>query len=149
MPLLSYAEGDKLDVKREKIRSAIEALIDGKGSWKLLTVTYDDLHPLHGGLTLTIHGDGRAEQTARRTKAGEIKAVTAAELRELVELLYRHKAWEQRVPERRAIPDESRSLLVIEYDKDAAMTWEWFNDMDKNKRIIEIRDFMKKIAWKK
>ena len=148
MPFSSYAEGDKSDLDRQRIERAIKALGNGKGDWKLLTVTYDDLHSLHGGLTLTIHGNGKVEQTARRTAAGEIKTVTAAELRKLVELLYRHKAWEQRTPERPAIPDESRSQLIISYGNDTVTIWEWYNDMDKNKRIIEIREFMKKIAWK-
>ena len=34
-----------------------ESLVDGKGDWERLTVTYSDLHPLHGGLKLS--GIGR------------------------------------------------------------------------------------------
>jgi len=116
---------------------------------RLFTVTYDDLHPLHGGLRLSIHGNGKVEQTVQRTNAGEVKTVTAGELRRLVELLYKHRVWDQRVPERQPIPDESRSQLVLTYGRHSVTVWEWYNDLETNKRIIEIREFMKKIAWKR
>lgn len=42
-----------------------------------LTVTFDHLHALHGGLQLTIRGDGTIEQRALRMKAGEPKEKVA------------------------------------------------------------------------
>ncbi|MBL8483304.1 MAG: hypothetical protein JNJ60_13985 [Rhodocyclaceae bacterium] len=133
---------------RLKIRDALQALADGNGDWRLFTVVYDDLHPFHGGLTLTIHGNGSVEQKSVRTEVGQTTKVSAPDLEKLVSLLRKLEAWEQRVPERMAVPDESRARLVITYGEYQTVIWEWYNDLAKNRRISEIRDLMKQIAWK-
>jgi len=132
----------------KRIQEALADLAKGDGDWKRFSVTYDDLHGLHGGLTLTIHGSGKVTQKAVREKIGEPKEVSAAQLKELVELLQKHKAWEQKEPERPPVPDESRARLAIKYADDSVTIWEWYNDLSKNKRLVVIREAMKKAAWK-
>lgn len=130
------------------VKTALSTLAKDERAFKTLSVTYDDMHGLHGGLTLTIHGDGRIEQQAVREKAGQTKsAVDSADLRRLLALLQEVAAWEQRVPQRRAVPDESRCQLRITLDGHSSVIWEWYNDMPKNQRIIRVRELMKQIAW--
>jgi hypothetical protein len=120
----------------------------GTAGHKSLRVSYSDLHGLHGGLTLAIEGEsGRVTQKAVRTRAGKPKPVAHADMTRLVALLVKHRAWEQRVPERQAVPDESRAQLTISYLGRTATIWEWFNDLEANQRIVEIRELMKEIAW--
>lgn len=131
------------------VKTALSTLAKDERALTTLTVTYDDMHGLHGGLTLTIHGDGRIEQQAVREKVEPPKsAVSREDLHRLVALLQEVAAWEQRVPERRPVPDESRTRLRITLDGHSAAIWEWYNDMAKNQRIIRIRDLMKQIAWR-
>lgn len=141
------ATAQKLDPAR--VKTALSTLAKDERALKTLTVTYDDMHGLHGGLTLTLHGDGRIEQQAVREKAGKPKSAVATEdLHRLVALLQEVAAWEQRVPERRAVPDESRTRLHITLDGHSATIWEWYNDMAKNQRIVRVRELMKQIAWR-
>ncbi len=132
----------------ERIAAALARLATGEGDWAPFALTYDDLHSLHGGLTLTIRGDGTVEQKAVRQKAGEARTVSPAALRQLAALLEQHRAWEQREAERPARPDESKARLTIAYRGDQVSIWEWHNDLAKNRRLIEIREAMKRAAWK-
>lgn len=132
-----------------RLRGALTALAQDESAWKTFSVTYDDMHGLHGGLTLTIHGDGRVEQKAVREKAGAPKqSVSRADLQRLVALLIELAAWDQRVPARRPVPDESRANLRITLDGNTSVIWEWFNDLEKHQRISRVRQLMKDIAWK-
>jgi hypothetical protein len=135
--------------RQDEVKKMLQDLAQGKGELGKLTVTWDDLHGLHGGLRLTVKGDGTVSQEVVREKAGLPKEkVDEKDLKALVDLLVRHEAWVQKVPERKAVPDESRARLTIAYGGSTVTVWEWFNDLDKNKRLGEIRDFLKKIAWK-
>ena len=134
---------------RLTVRRGLEEIAAGRGDPVPLVVTYDDLHGLWGGLRLTINGTGQVEQTAVREKAGEPQGVTRQDLVRLAALLVGHRAWEQRTPERAPVPDESRAYLRLRYCQASVEIWEWHNDLKKNRRIAEIGEFMRKIAWKK
>jgi hypothetical protein len=131
------------------IRETLSGIAAGKLGPAPLSVTYDDMHGLSGGLTLTIHGDGKVEQRAVREKAGTPQAVSREAVLKLVRLLLRKKAWAQREPERAPRLDESRARLVIQYGNNTTEIWEWYNDLAENQRIVKIRDLMKEIAWTK
>ena len=128
-------------------KSLLERIAAGRLDVTLLEVTYDDLHPLHGGLVLTIQGTGKVEQRALRQTPGRPKLVPREDLLKLVRLLIREQAWEQRVPERAPRPDESKVRLTIRYRNDQSEIWEWYNALEANRRIIQIRDLMQSIAW--
>lgn len=131
------------------VRESLEDIAAGRTDLEPLRVTYDDLHGLWGGLRLTIRGMGQVEQTVVREKAGEPQRVSREDLVKLAALLVKHAAWEQRVPERAAVPDEARTSLTIRYGQSSVTIWEWHNDLNKNRRIGSIGEFMKTIAWKK
>lgn len=130
-----------------RVQAGLDALAAGRGDWKAFSVTYDDVHGLHGGLRLTIAGDGRVEQTAVRTKVRGTRQVAPSDLQRLVTMLRDLRAWEQRTPERAPVPDESRSRLIIRTAGGETTIWEWYNDMPKNARIVRVRDLMTDVAW--
>ncbi len=132
----------------KRVQQSLAKLASGEGDWKQFSITYNDLHAFHGGLTLTIDGRGKVTQKALRQKVGQPKEVSEKELKVLVELLQKHHAWQQKVAERTAVPDESRAHLTITYGNDSVTIWEWYNDLSANKRLHVIREAMKKSAWK-
>jgi hypothetical protein len=131
------------------VKAGLQGILDGKVDRSKLSVSYDDLHGLHGGLRLRISGDGKVAREAVRVDVGEAKEkVDAKDLDELLKLLVHHQAWEQRVPERPPVPDESRARLEIRVGDASVTIWEWFNDLSKNKRLGEIRERMVKAGLK-
>ena len=113
-------------------------------------VVYDDMHALHGGLTITILGDGTASMTEKLRgpqppTVTEHKA-TSEELLSLVDLLVELKAWEQRTPDRLAVPDESKGTLAVSLGDQQGGFWEWYNDMGQNDRLVRIQRQMKTMA---
>jgi len=131
------------------VPDALTQLARGEADLAPLTVTFDHLHALHGGLQLTIGGDGTVEQRALRTKAGDpTDKITQDDLRSLVALLVKHEVWTQRVDERPPVPDESRATLRTCYRDECVEIREWYNDFDKNARIGDVVKVMKAVAWK-
>ncbi len=131
------------------VRDALTELARGEGDLAPLTVTFDHLHALHGGLQLTIHGDGRVEQRALRTKAGDPKdQITQDDLKSLAALLVKHEVWTERIDERPPVPDESRATLKTCYRDECVEIREWYNDLEKNARIGDVLKVMKTVAWK-
>ena len=148
-PLLVSGEAQGAPPDAARLRAALLELQGGRGALATLAVTYDDMHGLHGGLTLTIHGDGRVEQRAVRQKVGHPRPrVSPKDLQQLVALLVEVAAWEQRVPPRPPVPDESQAALRVSVGGERAVIWEWYNDLAKNDRILRVRELMKKIAWR-
>lgn len=129
------------------LEPALSARIRGKAV-PGLRVTYDDLHGLHGGLQLTVDGEGRVTQKAVRFKAGEPKErVDEGDLRQLLRILRDIEVWIQREPERMPAPDESKVRLRVEVGAKQVEIWEWYNDLEQNQRIHKVRAFMQKVAW--
>jgi len=133
--------------KQEPIREALAEIADGKLDPIPLSVTYDDMHGLWGGLTLTIYGHGHVKQKAVKVAVRTPTLVSRDGILKLVHLLLQERAWEQREPERAAQPDESKARLVVEYGKQRSEIWEWYNDLDKKQRLGKIRDLMNAIAY--
>ena len=130
------------------IREALSEITARKLNPTPLSITYDDMHGLWGGLTLTIRGNGNVEQKAVKEEVGRPGLVSRDSILKLVRLLLKEKAWEQREPQRAPKPDESKAQLVIQYGKQRSEIWEWYNDLDKNQRLGKIRELMKTIASK-
>jgi hypothetical protein len=149
----AQARGDaSVDGAKDNVPKALPDVLEQVAGGKLplepLVVLYDDLHPFHGGFWLAIHGDGKVEQDAKREQIGEPKKVARADVLKLLALVRKQRAWEQRTPERAPVPDESRARLTIAWRDRQSMIWEWYNELAANKRMIEIRELMKQIAWK-
>ena len=111
---------------------------------KDLMVVYDDVHPLYGGTTIEVRGNGTVRRSDRsrgqakaRVKTGKANREDLAKLiRELVDL----EAWTQKTVERSAVPDESRAELKITIGDNTGGFWEWYNELERNKRLSRIRE---------
>jgi hypothetical protein len=115
-----------------------------------LQIIYDDMHGLWGGTTIVITGKGSGERRERDRGSAKPdisnKSLTREQVLELVKLLVEHEAWEQRTPDRDPVPDESRASLKIQVNGQTSTLWEWFNDMEKNKRLSIIKAKMKQLT---
>jgi hypothetical protein len=111
------------------------------GGAPLPAIVYSDMHGLWGGSTLALAPDGayRRDTVDPRGPAERAEvAVDPARHRALAALLIELKAWKQRVPERPAVPDESRATLTIRCGGAEARIWEWYNDLGKHRRIARV-----------
>ena len=129
------------------VAKVLTACLEGRLEPTGLLITYSDLHPLHGGLELTIAGSGHVQQKALREEVKEPGDLTQEELMALVKLIIKLESWKQIVPERAPVPDESRAILLIKAGDSESQIWEWYNDMVGNNRLIQIREMMKQFAW--
>lgn len=129
------------------LEQRLKSLLVGPSPLTSFSVTYSDMHGLHGGLTLTIDGTGKVEQKVVRMEIKPTVELSKEALRDIIKLLVELEAWKQQVPERSPSPDESRAYLRIKVGDSSSEIWEWFNDLKKNERIIRISEKMKGHAW--
>lgn len=138
----------ELNEAQAAVKERLEALVAGDGDWGTFSITYSDLHGLHGGIAITIDGSGEVTQEARYEAIGQARQVSAEDLKALATQLCELRIWEQWVPDRSPELDESAAWIGITCGNDQIRTWEWYNDMQDCKRIIVIREAMKMAAWK-
>ena len=111
-----------------------------------LAITYDDMHGLWGGATITVRGDGSVERHTKAlgAPAAQVRHTTIDQqmLLDLVRLLVQLDAWEQRIPDRPPVADESRASLTISVNGVASRIWEWFNDLAAKNRLVQIKTWL-------
>jgi len=115
-----------------------------------LEIVYSDMHGLHGGETIAIRGSGEGI-AERRThgssppRSREVK-VKRADIDRLIALLIEIEAWEQREPDRDPVPDESRAGLRVRAGGVGGGFWEWYNDMDRNRRLARVKKLIEELV---
>jgi len=115
-----------------------------------LTVTYEAMHPFHGGTIVEISGDGHGLRTTRRR--GQLQATVRQvqletdEILDLVVLLVELEAWEQREPEREPVPDEGRASVLVAVGGVEFGFWEWYNDMGQRDRLLRVSALMTELV---
>ena len=136
----------------EDMREQLEQKLNATSSADALEVTYDDMHAFHGGETLTATGDTLrtryffpGDASPRQIEPSPI-IMTAQQVRTLVRLLLELEAWEQRVPDREAVLDESVATLSMRIGSIESYIWEWYNDLSANDRIIRVKQLLEKFA---
>ncbi len=143
LPVLMAGSGFSLQAELERASEIGQVPAD-------LVVTYAAMHPLYGGTVVEIRGDGLAQRTTRRRggRQAEIRqtTVTQADLLQLMDLLVDERAWEQRVPDRRAVPDEGKAVLDIQLGEAEGGFWEWYNDMGERDRLLRISALMSELV---
>lgn len=146
--VLSACQGGSLN--QSEVETALRAIAHEGRSPSDVSVIYDDMHGLWGGVTITVSGAGTYEQRQRDRGAGSPQVVTGSigtlEIRELADLLLELRAWEQATPERTPVPDESRATLTLRIGDTRVTVWEWYNDLTKNGRLVRVRDRMLEIG---
>jgi ankyrin repeat protein len=114
-----------------------------------LTITYDDMHGLWGGTTITVRGDGALETQTREIGAREAdishKQIDERELISLIKLLVELRGWEQVTAEVRPVPDESRAYLALSLNDKSTRVWERVNEMAANNRLTRIKNFLESL----
>jgi hypothetical protein len=113
-----------------------------------LEVTYDDVHPLWGGVAVTLGPGGRYERV-ERGPGGLHAASTRGHLppeaiRALARLLLAVEAWEHRPPERPAFPDESTATLTVRCGPARATVWALWDGGEH--RLRRVRDHLDALA---
>ncbi len=114
-----------------------------------LIITYDDMHGLWGGTTMTVRGDGSVERQTKEIGAPEAevtrKQIDGRELVRLIRLLVELRAWEQRTPDEQPVAGESRAHLTISLKEGASSVWERVNEMAANNRLVQIKTKLEKL----
>jgi hypothetical protein len=133
------------------MKQRLERLRAGTISTDSFEVEYDDMHAFHGGETLTVTGDvltGKYLFSGVEPRQIEPPptTLTGEQLRTLVELLLEIEAWEQRVPARTAVLDESSASLTITIGEIQSSIWEWYNDLNGNDRMLRVKQILEEIA---
>ncbi len=124
----------------ESIEMRLQAIADGKADAADMTMIYDDVHGLWGGVRMTMHGDGRVEQEVHAPVEAHPEGhdITKEHVRVIAQLLVDLQAWEQLTPEREANEDESRTMLTIRIGALESSIWEWHNEQVSNDRIYKV-----------
>ena len=134
------------------MRRQLEQLSAGSISKDSFELEYNDMHAFHGGETLTVIGDALTGRYLFRNEVSPEQieppptTLTAEQLHTLVELLLEIEAWEQRVPAREAVPDESAASLSIRVGTVESNIWEWYNDLSGNDRLVRVKQLLEEIA---
>ena len=132
----TWAAGD------HPLEAPLAAATQNARAAKALGLVYDDVHGLYGGDRYTLAG--RVLTHVHQPRGGQPPietrvTLTPIQLQELAVLLQTQALWDQREPERKPRPDESRARLTITADGASAQVWEWYNDLAANDRLIRVR----------
>ena len=115
-----------------------------------LSIVYSDMHGLWGGVTITLSTSGAYEllERARGQVVPDMvrKTVTPAHVQEVICLLLNTRAWEQLALERMPIPDEVRATLTLKIGDIESSTWELYNNLEKNGRLVRVRRLLFDLA---
>ena len=129
----------------------LEAVAAGNRPPGDLEVVYDDIHGLHGGETITLHGDGALTAVRRdppdSPQTDHAAQATPEQVLEIVELLVDIGAWEQEVPERVMVPDESTARLELRGAGLEGGMWEFYNDLEGLGRLVRVKRALEALAF--
>ena len=147
---VSCGNAASITAKRMSVEGTLKAILTGGEVPPDLVITYDDMHGLWGGTAMVIRGSGGGARRERARGDAEPEVfettIPRERLLELLKLLIEHEAWEQRTPERQPAPDESRATLTVSVGGRESRIWEWYNEMAKNARLIQIKTKMEEMT---
>ena len=130
---------------------ALEQIAAGERPPGDLEVIYDDMHGLHGGETITLHGDGTVTAVRREPpdspQTEHTAQVSPERVLEIVELVVDIEGWEQEVPERVMVPDESTARLGLRGAGFEGGMWEFYNDLEGLDRLVRVKRAMEALAF--
>jgi len=127
----------------------LTAFAEGRATQNL-TIVYSDMHGLWGGVTITLSTSGAYELLARAR--GQVvpdmvrKTVGPTHIHEVIRLLLETRSWEQSLLERTPIPDEVLATLRLRTSDIETHTWELFNNLEKNGRLVRVRRLLLELA---
>ena len=111
-----------------------------------LTITYDDMHGLWGGTTITVRGDLTMQMQSKEIGAPVVqssrKHINERELLKLIQLIIQSRGWEQFTPDEQPVADESRAYLTLSVNERSTRVWERVNQMGFTSPLAQIKGFM-------
>jgi hypothetical protein len=115
-----------------------------------LTIVYSDMHGLWGGATVTLSTNG-AYELLERGRGAIVpnlmrKTLTPVQVQQVIRLLLETRAWEQPPLERMPMPDEVQASLTLHTGDLESSTWELFNNLEKNDRLVRVRRLLLDLA---
>lgn len=134
------------------VRKQLRLILEGDIPTGEFTVVYNDMHSFHGGKTLSVNGDTLRARYLLRQGAGRKQVdsspsvLTSDQLHALVSLLLEIEVWEQRVPRREAVRDESIAGLRTTIGEAECGIWEWYNDLGGNDRMVRVKSMLESFA---
>jgi len=115
-----------------------------------LTIVYSDMHGLWGGATVTLSTNGAYEllERARGAIVPDMvrKTITPVQVQQVIRLLLETRAWEPLPLERMPMPDEVQLSLALRAGDLESSTWELFNNLEKNGRLVRVRRLLLELA---
>jgi len=127
----------------------LEDFAEGRAAQNL-TIVYNDMHGLWGGVTITLSTSGAYELLER--KRGQVvpdmvrRTVSPTQIQEVVHLLLETRLWEQHPLERAPIPDEVVATLTLRTGDDVSSIWELYNNLERNGRLVRVRRLLLELA---
>jgi len=127
------------------LAAPLAAAADSARQARRIQLELDDLHPLYGGDRYVL--EGRVLTHTHQPRGGKPPVETrvtlsSPQLQELAALLHAQALWEQRVPEDKPRPDESRTTLTLTLDGATSTIWERHNDLVANDRLVRVRGLL-------
>ncbi len=129
-----------------KLTALIDALAAGQMPHDLM-LTYDDLHGLWGGITITL-GEGGSYERVEKSPPADAPATIARgtllpeHIAEVARLLLEIRCWEQLTPQSPPVPDEVRPQLHVRCAGSRSMIWEKAHDLHHNGRLLRVRELL-------
>jgi hypothetical protein len=127
----------------------LKVLADG-GAAQRLTIVYSDMHGLWGGVTITLSTSGTYEclERVRGAIVPELvrRTVSIGQVQDVIRLLLEIRVWEQQTLQRTPLPDEVLATLTLKSGDAASSIWELYNNLERNKRLIQVRRLLLALA---
>ena len=121
----------------DPISMRLKAIVAGAEVPPDLEVLYDETHGLWGEFKIIIRGDGgvqcRDGRVYKPRKGVTHASINSQQIINLLGLLIEHRVWEQRMPRRLVIPDETLAVLRVSVGGLMATVWELNSDMAENR----------------
>jgi hypothetical protein len=132
-----------------KMKDALKTILATNSVPTELIVTYDDMHGLWGGTTITVQGDGNLKRQTKALGAPDAEItrtqVDARKLIELIRLLFELQAWDQLIADEPPVAGESRAHLTISLKEGTTRIWERVNEMATNNRLVQIKTLLENL----
>lgn len=128
-----------------QVHMGLLSFLDSEISPASLRIIYEELHPTQEVSRILIQGTGEVQQEGEML-GGDIPRLRLAEMENLIRVLIDMEAWEQKIPWRETGSQESRAYLRVQVGGVSSEIWEWYDELDSNRRIVKVLDQLKKFV---
>jgi hypothetical protein len=127
----------------------LKGIAEGQATQNL-SIVYNDMHGLWGGVTITLSTSGAYEllERARGQMVPDLvhRTITIDQVQAVIRLLLETRAWEQQLLQRTPIPDEVLATLTLKSGDAESTIWELYNNLERNARLIRVRKLLLELA---